>query len=281
MDAKVSALRAGQDLTRLWLCVDMDAFFAACEELDNPALVRRRLSGHLVEIKAEVVQACIRRTAPVSRLLSGHLVVTEGSAGLHTWYDCCDEKRHAHRRRASRWRWAALACAARRTMRRASSACARPCRASSPGGCAPVRPAHFERPAQATCPGDLLSEQAPYYGALTSSARFAELVFVKPCFKKYSRASTAARVVFAAFDPDYEACSLDEACLDITDYCAAHGVSGACRRDVAISRSLTLKAAEPPRHRRSDGKLIPKARPSRRWASGTGCPVMTRRRLWH
>jgi len=137
------------------------------------------------------------------------------------------------------------------------------------------------RPAQATCPGDLLSEQAPYYGALTSSARFAELVFVKPCFEKYSRASTAARVVFAAFDPDYEACSLDEACLDITDYCAAHGVSGACRRDVAISRSLTLKAAEPPRHRRSDGKLIPKARPSRRWASGTGCSVMTRMRLWH
>ena len=44
----MSALRAGQDLTRLWLCVDMDAFFAACEELDNPALVRRLLSGHPV-----------------------------------------------------------------------------------------------------------------------------------------------------------------------------------------------------------------------------------------
>lgn len=39
MDAKVAALRAGEDLTRTWLCVDMDAFFAACEELDNPALV--------------------------------------------------------------------------------------------------------------------------------------------------------------------------------------------------------------------------------------------------
>jgi DNA polymerase kappa len=85
------------------------------------------------------------------------------------------------------------------------------------------------RPARATCPGG----QAPPRGALTSSARFAELVFVKPCFEKYSRASNAARVIFAAFDPDYEACSLDEACLDITDYCAAHGVSGAHRCDVA------------------------------------------------
>ncbi len=40
MDSKVATLRASADLTRTWLCVDMDAFFAACEELDNPALVR-------------------------------------------------------------------------------------------------------------------------------------------------------------------------------------------------------------------------------------------------
>lgn len=39
----MAALRAGEDLTRTWLCVDMDAFFAACEELDNPALVHLRL----------------------------------------------------------------------------------------------------------------------------------------------------------------------------------------------------------------------------------------------
>ncbi len=42
MDAKVAALRASENLTRTWLCVDMDAFFAACEELDNPALVHPR-----------------------------------------------------------------------------------------------------------------------------------------------------------------------------------------------------------------------------------------------
>ncbi len=39
MDAKLAALRAGADLTRVWLVVDMDAFYASVEELDNPALV--------------------------------------------------------------------------------------------------------------------------------------------------------------------------------------------------------------------------------------------------
>ena len=61
----------------------------------------------------------------------------------------------------------------------------------------------------------------------TKCARCAELIFVSPCFEKYSRASKAARATFAVFDPDFEACSLDEACLDITDYCAAHGMTGA------------------------------------------------------
>ena len=40
MDAKVAHLETTRDLSRTWLTVDMDAFFAACEELDNPALVR-------------------------------------------------------------------------------------------------------------------------------------------------------------------------------------------------------------------------------------------------
>ena len=52
-------------------------------------------------------------------------------------------------------------------------------------------------------------------------------MFVRPCFEKYSRAAAATREIFATYDPDLEACSLDEACLDITDYCAAHGVTGA------------------------------------------------------
>lgn len=37
-DALVAELEAGRELTRVWLAVDMDAFFAAVEQRDNPAL---------------------------------------------------------------------------------------------------------------------------------------------------------------------------------------------------------------------------------------------------
>ena len=56
---------------------------------------------------------------------------------------------------------------------------------------------------------------------------------MKPCFEKYSRVAAATREVFATYDPDFEACSLDEACLDITDYCAAHGMTGVQHRESA------------------------------------------------
>ena len=39
MDARLAELEAGRDLSRAWLHVDMDAFFAAVEELDQPSLV--------------------------------------------------------------------------------------------------------------------------------------------------------------------------------------------------------------------------------------------------
>ncbi|EFN58744.1 hypothetical protein CHLNCDRAFT_140443 [Chlorella variabilis] len=38
MDAQLAALEAGRDLSRTWLHVDMDAFFAAVEELERPEL---------------------------------------------------------------------------------------------------------------------------------------------------------------------------------------------------------------------------------------------------
>lgn len=53
-----------------------------------------------------------------------------------------------------------------------------------------------------------------------------ELVFVKPDFQKYTKASQATRAIFRDFDPDFEAGSLDEAYLDLTAYCEQHGMTG-------------------------------------------------------
>ena len=53
-----------------------------------------------------------------------------------------------------------------------------------------------------------------------------DLVFVKPDFQKYTKASQATRAIFGDFDPDFEAGSLDEAYLDLTAYCEQHGMTG-------------------------------------------------------
>ena len=53
-----------------------------------------------------------------------------------------------------------------------------------------------------------------------------QLVFVKPDFSKYVRVAGATRAIFVDFDPDFEAGSLDEAYLDITDYCQMHSTTG-------------------------------------------------------
>lgn len=45
MDSKLAALEATRDLARTWVHVDMDAFFAAVEERNDPRLVGARGGG--------------------------------------------------------------------------------------------------------------------------------------------------------------------------------------------------------------------------------------------
>lgn len=49
-----------------------------------------------------------------------------------------------------------------------------------------------------------------------------ELVFVPPNFKKYTKVATQIREIFASYDPNFSAFSLDEARLDITEYMETH-----------------------------------------------------------
>lgn len=43
---------------------------------------------------------------------------------------------------------------------------------------------------------------------------------------RYTAASAETRTVFARYDPHFAAGSLDEAYLDVTDFCGRHGLSG-------------------------------------------------------
>lgn len=55
-----------------------------------------------------------------------------------------------------------------------------------------------------------------------------QLVFVKPSFSKYVKVAAATRAILADYDPEFEAGSLDEAYLDVTDYCQMHSTTGEC-----------------------------------------------------
>lgn len=53
-----------------------------------------------------------------------------------------------------------------------------------------------------------------------------QLVFVPPDFPKYTAVAERVRAVFRQLDPDFESGGLDEAHLDVTDYCRSTGRSG-------------------------------------------------------
>lgn len=130
VDARVAELEATRDLTRTWIHVDMDAFFAAVEELDRPSL----------------------RGKPFA--VGGMGMISTAS-------------------------YAARAFGVRSAM-----------------------------------PGFIAVKLCP------------ELIFVSPNFEKYRAASEITRQVFSRYDAQFEAGSLDEAYLDVTEICAIRGVGG-------------------------------------------------------
>ncbi|CAI2182667.1 13190_t:CDS:2 [Funneliformis geosporum] len=52
-----------------------------------------------------------------------------------------------------------------------------------------------------------------------------QIIIVKPNFEKYTAVSQQIRTIFARYDPNFSAMSLDEAFLDITNYAQSHNQS--------------------------------------------------------
>ena len=134
-DSVLAKLDAERDLSRTWSCVDMDAFFAACEELDDPSL----------------------KGIPFA----------VGGVGM-----------------ISTASYAARKYGVRSAM--------------------------------------------PGFIALKLCKQFdVTLKLVPGDHAKYTRYAEMARTAFAKFDPNFLPMSCDEAFVDLTDYCAQHGVDAA------------------------------------------------------
>ena len=127
-DERVRELENARDTSRRWVVVDMDGFYAACEELANPELKK-------VPVAVAAGPSCVLTTANYVARKFG---------------------------------------------------------------------------VRAAMPGFIAKKLCP------------ELVFVKPDFTKYVKASKESRSVFAQYNPDYIAGSLDEAYIEVTEYCKEH-----------------------------------------------------------
>ena len=77
------------------------------------------------------------------------------------------------------------------------------------------------------------------------------LTFVAGSFEKYRKANAEVCEVVEKFDSEYESGSLDEAYLDVTDYCRKHGISASdvakqIRREVEAKTTLTCSVGIAP-----------------------------------
>eukprot|EP00884_Botryococcus_braunii_P018752 jgi/Botrbrau1/5560/Bobra.0023s0043.1 len=157
MDTNMAALNASRDLTRTWIVVDMDAFFASVEERDDPTLK---------------------------------------------------------------------------------------CKPMAVGGIGMISTANYvarKFGVRSAMPGFIGRQLCP------------DLIFVRPNFDKYSAASKEVKEILRCYDPAASSYSLDEASLDVTAYCAAHGTSGAdvaaeIRKRVREKTRLTCSCGVAPNH---------------------------------
>ncbi|KZV50557.1 DNA polymerase kappa [Dorcoceras hygrometricum] len=154
-DERLVDLEATRDLSRIWLHVDMDAFYAAVETLSNPSLEGKPMAvGSLSMISTANYEA---RKFGVRAAMPGFI-------------------------------------------------------------------------ARKLCP---------------------ELIFVPTDFKKYTYYSDLTRKVFQKYDPNFFAASLDEAYLDITNFCSDMGLTGGqvaeeLRESVHNETGLTCSAGVAP-----------------------------------
>lgn len=98
-----------------------------------------------------------------------------------------------------------------------------------------------------------------------------QLVFVKPDFKKYTAAAESVREVLATFNPDYHSRGLDEASLEVSEYCAEKNMTPAQVRSCTASAcphvgpTLCARTAAPTRRNAGWGCLR-----GRRWLALLG-----------
>ncbi|KJZ77557.1 hypothetical protein HIM_03281 [Hirsutella minnesotensis 3608] len=94
---------------------------------------------------------------------------------------------------------------------------------------------------------------ARQYGCRSGMAGFVakklcpNLISIKPNFQKYTTKAQEVREVLAQYDPRFESTSIDEAYLNITDYCAENAISPAeaidqMRREVHQKTNISVSA---------------------------------------
>ncbi|KAL1892907.1 hypothetical protein Sste5346_006800 [Sporothrix stenoceras] len=74
-----------------------------------------------------------------------------------------------------------------------------------------------------------------------------QLVLLKPDYTKYNAKAQEIRQILAEYDPRFESASIDEAYLNVTQYCATHDTSPAAavekiRQEVAEKTKITVSA---------------------------------------